>query len=63
MENITKLEIAAAGLTRKELARKIGMPYPSLSARMSGFSPWKGTELERAWKILDRERSRHGRNS
>jgi hypothetical protein len=52
LQNITKADILAAGMTRLDLAQKLDMSYQCLSGRISGFSPWKTGELEQAWKIL-----------
>ncbi len=54
MENITKYDLAVAGLDRRELARLMKMPYQTLSGKMSGFNPWKDEELERAKLIVQK---------
>jgi hypothetical protein len=56
MENITKYDLAVAGLDRREMARLLKTPYQTLSGKMSGFNPWKDADLERAKAIIQKRR-------
>ena len=52
-QNLLKSKIALSGLTFKELAQKIGIPYQSLITRKSGKIEFNSSEIKALKEILN----------
>ena len=45
-------EMARVGMTKKELAKKIGLSEASITNKMSGFREWKISEVKAITKLF-----------
>ena len=52
-QNLLKSEIALSGLTFKELAQKIGIPYQSLINRKAGKIEFNAKEIKAIKEVLN----------
>ena len=52
-QNLLKSKIALSGLTFKELAQKIGMPYQSFNNRKTGKIEFNSSEIKALKDILN----------
>lgn len=53
-----KLRISVLDLDRREVARRLGLTYGQLSARLNGFTPWAAGEEVALVNLLRREEAR-----
>lgn len=49
---ISSLYLKLAKISRKEMAKSLGIAYSTLSNRLDGFNAWPKGEMERAQKIV-----------
>ena len=52
-QNLLKSKVALSGLTFKELAKKIGMPYQSFNNRKTGKIEFNSSEIKALKDILN----------
>ena len=52
-QNLLNSKVALSGLTFKELAKKIGMPYQSLNNRKTGKIEFTSSEIKALKDILN----------
>lgn len=52
-KNLFNGAVAEAGLTHKELAKKIGMSKNTLSSRVNGKTKFNADEIEKACDVLN----------
>lgn len=52
-QNLLKSKIALAGVTFKELAQEIGMPYQNFSKRKSGKIEFNAKEIKGIKEVLN----------